>query len=114
MVIDGELCRRDYEAELCGKELPSGDQAWPILSDALGVTRAQIPAAIAEARAKGVTLDFTADGRAILTSRAHRKAVCEALGFFDRNAGYGDATPANRHFLNEVLENEKGDLHGFD
>lgn len=64
--------------------------AWPMLSDALGVMPEQIPEAREELRAKGVDANFSTDGRIEFRSRGHRKAVCEALGYYDRNGGYSD------------------------
>lgn len=71
-------------------------RGWPLVSDALGVDPTQTQEAIESARAKGVPTEFTPRGQPVFTSRAHRNAYCRAYGFFDRNAGYGDAAPRNR------------------
>lgn len=42
---------------------------------------------------KGVPTDVNERGRPVFTSPQHRKRVCEAVGAFDMNAGYGDPTP---------------------
>ncbi len=62
-------------------------------SVALAVHPSQIGEATADARAKGVPTDFAPDGSPILTDRDHRKRYMQAYGFFDRDAGYGDAQP---------------------
>jgi hypothetical protein len=84
----GSRAERDIVAE--HSETPHHPGNWPMKSTALGVTPRQIPEAVAQAAAKGQRLDFTPDGRAIFDSPGHRKAVCRALGFHDRNGGYAD------------------------
>jgi hypothetical protein len=81
---------RDYTAERALTRPPAN---WPMESDALGVHESQIEQARAESVRVGVPTDFTRDGRAILTSPGHRKRYAEAIGFFDRNAGYSDPLP---------------------
>lgn len=66
---------------------------WPMLSDAAGVHPDQIPDAQREAKDLGVPISFHPDGRAVFTSARHRKEYCEAIGLYDRNAGYGDPVP---------------------
>lgn len=68
---------------------------WPQLSWGLGISPRQREAYQAHLASKGVHLDMTAQGRAIIRSAGHRRAVMEATGTFDRDAGYGDATPRN-------------------
>lgn len=65
----------------------------PLHSEALAVNPKQIPEAIEDARKKGVPTDFDKLGRPIFTSRAHAKAYQKAYGYFNRDAGYGDAQP---------------------
>lgn len=69
---------------------------WPMKCDAMGVHPAQIGEAKAAAMAAGVPTEFTRDGRVILTSRSHRRRYAHAMGYYDRNAGYGDPAPRNR------------------
>ena len=69
---------------------PNRFSGWPILSDALGVHPLDVAQAEADAKAKGVQTEFLADGRAVLTDRAHRKKYLKAYGFHDRKGGYGD------------------------
>jgi hypothetical protein len=91
---DGFVMNRDFTVEHGGYVNTPG--AWPMLSDALGVHPDQIRDASAEAAAMGVPTQFASDGRAIITSREHRKQLCQVYGFFDKSAGYGDASPRNR------------------
>lgn len=82
--------RRDYPAEHIPRK-STGDGAWPIHSEAAAVNPEDIPRAMADARRHGVPTTFDREGRPILRSRAHRKAYLQYRGFFDRDAGYGDA-----------------------
>jgi len=86
---DGTTAKRDLVAEF-GYRRRSSPGNWPMESDAAGVHPKQIHGAMVEARRRGVPTSFTPDGRAIFTSRGHRKKYCEAFGFYDRNAGFGD------------------------
>ena len=61
-----------------------------MVSEALGVTKRQIPAALELAAKKGVTVRFDSEGRAIFNSAKERKQYAEAHGFYDRDGGYGD------------------------
>jgi hypothetical protein len=92
---DGTRAYRDIVSEQrCGKSFPGN---WPMYSDALGVNPTQIKDAIEQASRAGVPTEFDKKtGCAILRSPGHRKALCEALGYYDRNAGYSDPKPKNR------------------
>lgn len=87
---DGKKGDRDYPAEYGG---PRRCATWPMISDALGVAPDQVTAARQQAQALGIPTEFTREGRAILTGPGHRKRLCRALGFYDKNAGYGDPAP---------------------
>ena len=63
---------------------------YPLCSDTLGVHPDQRMDAVRESINLGVPTDFTPDGRAILESKGHRKRYAEALGYFDKDGGYGD------------------------
>jgi len=63
---------------------------WPMLSDAAGVHPDEIDQARSEALHHGVPTDFSPDGRAIFTSRAHRRKYCRSIGMHDNDGGYGD------------------------
>lgn len=84
---DGPMFR-DYGEEQRNHRHATG--TWPIFSDALGCSEGQIPESMKVARQHGVPTEFTPDGRAILTSPAHRKAYARLYGIHDRNGGYGD------------------------
>jgi hypothetical protein len=60
----------------------------PFHSDALGVNPEQIPEARAAMAARGVPVDFTADGQCILTSENHFRKVAEARGIWTGRDGY--------------------------
>jgi hypothetical protein len=91
---DGFVMNRDFLAESGGYVHTPG--TWPMLSDAMGVHPDQIHEASKEAASLGVPTQFTADGRAVLTGPQHRKKLCEAYGFYDKNASFGDPTPRHR------------------
>jgi hypothetical protein len=86
--IDAFVMQRDLLAEQGGVVHRCG--CWPMYSDAAGVAEHQVPEAMAHSRRIGIPTDFTQDGRAIFTSREHRKKYCEAIGLYDRNGGYSD------------------------
>ncbi len=62
-------------------------------SVALAVHPSQVGEAAQDAEARGVPTSFTADGCPVFESRTHRKRYMQAYGYFDRDAGYGDAAP---------------------
>ena len=68
---------------------------WPMESDALGVAPEQAKEYAEYLRERGVPTEINSEGNPILTSREHRRRVCEATGAYDRNAGYGDRAPSN-------------------
>lgn len=80
--------RRDIGSEQRSVRACPGN--WPMFSDALGCHESQIPESMEVARKNGVPTEFTPDGRAILTSPAHRRAYARLYGFHDRNGGYSD------------------------
>ena len=63
---------------------------WPMESESLGVHPDQVQEATEHARSLGVPTEFSADANPIFTSPGHRKAYAEALGYYDKNGGYGD------------------------
>lgn len=86
---DGVIGRRDFKAE-CQNTYRNTSEAWPYLSDALGVNPRQVEAAAKAAEEAGVPTNFHPDGRAELRTRGHRRRLMKALGMRDRDAGYGD------------------------
>ena len=85
---DGVSAFRNFNAELGGFRYSAG--TWPMYSDACGVHESQIGEAYAASVRKGVPTEFDSIGRAIFRDKGHRKRYCEAYGYFDRNAGFGD------------------------
>lgn len=92
---DGVVLRRDIGAEHSRAPLvmPSGN--WPQVSDALAVSPRQRREAHEHSVKIGVPTDYNRDGQPVWTDRAHKKRFGEATGFFDRDAGYGDAQPGS-------------------
>jgi len=94
--LDGRrVSKRKFDAAFPEKELaaaPGGHApgCWPMESMALGVHRDQIAEARAFSESRGVPLNFTPDGKAILTDRGHRRDVLRTLGMHDNDGGYGD------------------------
>lgn len=89
-----ECTREEYEAACPSQPIGDGSGliGWkPLASDALKVHPKQIAKAREDAEKKGVPTDFMPDGRPVFRSRQHRASYMKAYGFFDRNAGYGDA-----------------------
>jgi hypothetical protein len=91
----GRFAIRSIVAEQAGAKAPVGD-LWPLHSDALGVAPSQREEAIAEAARVGIPTDYDHEGRAVLRSPKHRKELAEALGYYDRNGGYGDPQRGER------------------
>ena len=87
----GRILHRDITSEKRSMKTFPGN--WPMFSDALGCGVEQIKESEAYAAKAGVPTKFDKEGRAILTSPAHRKAYARLYGYFDRNAGYGDPVP---------------------
>lgn len=84
---DGIEAIRDFTALRIGAQT---EWTEPLLSDAAAVHPEQIPEARADSVRRGVPTDFAPDGRAIFTSRSHRKRYCRAIGLHDNDGGYGD------------------------
>lgn len=94
------------------REAPGGHSpaCWPMVSEAAGVHPKNIKVAMQHAREHGVPTEFTEDGRAIFTSRQHRKRYCELPGvnLYDRNGGDGD--PGRNHAIKDDVEKDMGDI----
>lgn len=77
--------RRNLEAEFNngGKRGAIGDWTNPILSDAMGVSAAQV----AEHRQRFPDVAITNDGRVVCESLTHRRKIMKKLGFHDKD-GY--------------------------
>ena len=89
-----KMMRRNLVAET--KEFKITHDNYPMESDAAGVAPEQVDQEAATARQLGVPTRFNREtGAPIFTSRRHRANYCKAMGLYDRNAGYGDATPTH-------------------
>lgn len=70
---------------------------YPMTSSAIGVHPAQIKEHMEHLRQMGCgQVNHTEDGDVIFEDKKQRKKVCEALGFYDRNAGFSDPQPKRR------------------
>jgi hypothetical protein len=86
--------KRDFKADF-GKQRFADKQ--PLVSVAAGVNPDEIPKMRRlDARHGLGGTEYLPNGDVVFKSRAHRKKYCQAHGLFDRDAGYGDASPKNR------------------
>ena len=88
---DREVTEEEFRGALPpAKEIgvPLGGQPYvtPILSDAMAVHPSQIEASMERDRKAGVPTEYTQDGRPIITSHHHQKALAKSLGLHNRNA----------------------------
>lgn len=88
------LAKKRKQAETSGRIRTRAK--WPIESEAMAVDPEDIGKAREIAKRAGVSTEYTRTGEPILRSAAHRRAHCRAMGFYDRQAGFGDAAPLNR------------------
>jgi hypothetical protein len=86
----GDFYYRDYTTEHA-KVPVGGCASWPMKSDAAGVHPDQCQEFSKNSAKMGVSTEFDKKtGQAIFTSRSHRAKYLKAMGFHDRNGGYGD------------------------
>jgi hypothetical protein len=72
------------------------NSTYPFASDAAGCHPDQVPEFQDLLKKKtGRHYDYTSDGRIVFESARARKLACEALHYYDKNAGYGDPQPQN-------------------
>jgi hypothetical protein len=81
-------------------QLPKNDKRrrkvalWPRELDACGVNPDQVQAAEAEAAKRGVPTEYNkTTGNPIFRDQNHEKKFCKSFGYYNLNAGYGDAAP---------------------
>jgi len=86
--VGDEWGYRDFAAEHGNHATGSGN--WPMKSWAAGCNPNQVGEFTKASAERGVPTEFTKDGKAVFTSRGHRKKYLKAFGMHDRNAGYGD------------------------
>jgi len=100
---DGEVRWHDYPVPARGAPPEDYDDSrsfgangWStgLESDAAGIHSSQVGEFREDARKHGFTgVEFTTDGRAKFHSRGQRAAYLRHRGLYDRDAGYGDASP---------------------
>ncbi len=91
---DGRKAKSYFNPHKGTKTYPS---CYPMVSSAAGVHPGQIKEHMAYLQSKGCgQVDHTKDGDVIFRDKHQRRKVCEALGLFDRNGGYGDPAPKHR------------------
>lgn len=66
-------------------DIGSCASAWPVASDAAGCHPSQIKEYRKFLSDKGVQANYTPDGRLLMESREHKKAVLKALDMQDRS-----------------------------
>lgn len=90
---DGRVAKSFFNPHKGLSTMPS---CYPMASSAVGVHPAQVKEHMEFLRSKGCgQVDHTKGGDVIFKDKNQRRQVCEALGFFDRNGGYGDPQPKN-------------------
>ena len=89
---DGRTAKVYWGSYATGRrQVGTNPSNYPMVSEAMGVLPSQVKAHMDHLRAMGCgQVNHTKDGAIIFEDKAQRKKVCEALGFFDRNGGYGD------------------------
>lgn len=97
----GKRAERDIGADLRVRR-DMGTELWcdhnPHLSEAVAVHPDQVAAENAAVHKLGLSgVKFRADGMCVATSRAHFKEYCERTGTFNKDGGYGDASPGAGH-----------------
>lgn len=91
-----DLPARNYKQERRARRKHFRQATWPMESDAAGVHPSQIEEARAHSIAHGVPTEFTPasqgehGGKAIFTSRKHRRDYLRICGLHDNHGGYGD------------------------
>lgn len=68
---------------------------WPMTSLSMAINPERVPEEQARLKKMGVNVDYTDDGRPILTSARHKAAFQRAIGHADPDAGYTGAVPQN-------------------
>jgi len=94
--VDGKVVsKREFDRVVPSKPIAVPGKAhlpdaWPMISEAMGVQPDQIAEAAEHARAGGVPTDFTPDGRAIIRDRGHRRELMKLYRYHDNHGGYSD------------------------
>lgn len=82
--------RERYPLPQARRGAPMGAKAssYPYAADSLGVHPDQREEAMADAAARGVPTEFTADGSIVWKSRQHQKEYCRAYGYKNRDENW--------------------------
>lgn len=97
-LFTGKLEQREYDPDDTFRraERVKTKAKWPITPDAMGIDDEDIPRTEARLAQRGIPTKYNADGNPIIESPSHYRKVCKELGFYMRNASYGDPQPYNR------------------
>jgi len=90
-----EVMERDLRAEHGFVSEQHSPGNWPMVSDMAGVAPSQVGELRQTLKTKGLNTEVREDGSVVWRSRGERKAYCEAVGLYDRNAGYSDPQRRN-------------------
>lgn len=87
---DKEVTQEEYEKRYPPPKKTGGPSSligWskPVESDALSVHPSQVKEAMERDRAHGVPTEYTPDGRPIIRSYAHKRALMRSLGVHENN-----------------------------
>ena len=99
-IVKGRECWTDSNGERCSparikptgvaKQRRNSPGGWPLHSDSAGVHPCQRQEAYDNSVKEGVPTEFDAIGRAIFTSREHRRRYLRTYKLADKDGGYGD------------------------
>jgi hypothetical protein len=90
LIDNKEVTEAEFDLAFPPKPIHSGDDlaiGWhkPVLSDALAVHPKQIPEAMARDKKHGLNIEYTPDGRPILTSQAQKRKMIRSLNYHENN-----------------------------
>ena len=83
IVIDGEVCKRDFQAEQVGVPARSG---WPLTCYASGVHADDAQKLRDHFTEIGVPTEVTINGDPVYKSPSHRRKALAARGFYDKDS----------------------------
>lgn len=91
---DGRMAKTYFNPHSGISTVPAN---YPMVSYAAGVNPNQIKEHMAHLRKAGCgEVEHTKGGDIVFQDARQRKKVCETLGLFDRNGGYGDPSAKHR------------------
>jgi hypothetical protein len=88
---------------------PGGHQpsCWPMKSDSMGLNPDEVKEHKEyEQHVLGLNIEYDADGRAVYQSQSQMTEHCEALGYYNPNAGYADPAPQGGKLNQEAMQKE--------